>query len=312
MRDLIESLWRQTLAHHRFEIVVADNLSTDGTAEMMAELSARSPCAMIYHVMPENRGPARSRNTAVLLARGETLAFTDSDCMPHEEWLERGLAAFESGAAFVTGSVLYKAGSKMEFFTRSTGEVREAHPTYSHSNILYRRGVFVEMGGMDESLCYWQFGNAGIDCGDTDLAWRVREAGYEHAFAKEAVVYTQLETQRPLRWLVDLMRMFVVPGLIKNHPQLRRELLYLRVFFYPHDAPFLLGALGAVLAFTVHPVFAALGAPYLCWAATVGNAEISLRRIPRIAGRLVLLTTRQALTVLAMFYGSVRFRCLVL
>ncbi|MCP5157674.1 MAG: glycosyltransferase [Ectothiorhodospiraceae bacterium] len=312
--ELVLALWEQTLPHDQYEIIVLDNRSTDGTAERMRELAARSPCAMTFHVMPENRGPARSRNTGAQMARADILAFTDSDCMPVANWLELGLPAFDApDVAIASGSILYRPGSTITFFTRATGEVRgQAHPTFSWTNTFYRRSVFLEMGGSDESLCYSQFGNAAVDCGDTDLAWRILEAGHRSAFVSDATVYTQLENLPPQKWLLELSRMFVVPALIRRHPQLRAKILHHRVFLYPWSEPFLLAVLGAVLALAWHPVGLALALPWLHWTVTAGGGKVSIARLPRIAARIVLLTTRQAITVAIMLYGSLRFRALVL
>ena len=72
--ELIESLWAQTLDPARFEIIVADNRSTDNTAELMSELQQKSPCRFKFMVMEENRGPVHSRNQAVRVAQGDILA----------------------------------------------------------------------------------------------------------------------------------------------------------------------------------------------------------------------------------------------
>src|SRR5687767_15928639 len=86
LRETIESVWAQTLDHAKYEILVMDNLSTDDTPAVMAELQKKSPCPLHYHIMSVNKGPAHSRNTGVKLAKAEIIAFTDSDCRVHPEW----------------------------------------------------------------------------------------------------------------------------------------------------------------------------------------------------------------------------------
>ena len=51
LRETIESLWNQTLPPICYEILVIDNLSTDGTQEMVEELQRQSPCPLVYHRM---------------------------------------------------------------------------------------------------------------------------------------------------------------------------------------------------------------------------------------------------------------------
>src|SRR6185295_16908828 len=95
LREALLALAEQTLAASAFEVIVVDNCSTDGTPQMMPALAAELPYRVIYHVMPSNRGPARSRNTAAKMARAPILAFTDDDCRPDRHWLEASLAPFQ-------------------------------------------------------------------------------------------------------------------------------------------------------------------------------------------------------------------------
>ncbi|MGH9666091.1 MAG: glycosyltransferase, partial [Bryobacteraceae bacterium] len=116
LRELVESLWKQTLDPETYEIIVVDNQSSDGTAEMIREMQGNSPCRLTFHVMKENKGPIHSRNAAARMAQGEILAFTDSDCRVTPEWLERGLKPFANPeVAFVSGVVLDKPEQPVRF-----------------------------------------------------------------------------------------------------------------------------------------------------------------------------------------------------
>jgi glycosyltransferase involved in cell wall biosynthesis len=82
LRRAIASVIGQTFQD--FEIIVADDASADGTAEMIRGLSD----ARIKHFRhDENRGVAVARNTAIAHARGEYIAFLDDD----DEWLPQKL-----------------------------------------------------------------------------------------------------------------------------------------------------------------------------------------------------------------------------
>src|SRR5437868_15150990 len=76
---LLRSIEAQTLARERFELVVVDNGSTDGTAALAVHHGA--------HVVQEpvaNR--ARARNRGVAAASSGVYAFTDADCVAHPPW----------------------------------------------------------------------------------------------------------------------------------------------------------------------------------------------------------------------------------
>ena len=87
LRECLRALEAQTLPRDRYEIVVVDNGSTDGTA---ADLEDRPGRRVVLERTP---GSYAARNRGVVAARGRVFAFTDSDCLAAKNWLERGLAA---------------------------------------------------------------------------------------------------------------------------------------------------------------------------------------------------------------------------
>jgi GT2 family glycosyltransferase len=71
----VDSALGQT--HTRVEVVVADDGSTDGTAEMVARVYGKDP--RVRYVRQENRGVSAARNLALANATGDFVAFLDSD-----------------------------------------------------------------------------------------------------------------------------------------------------------------------------------------------------------------------------------------
>jgi glycosyltransferase involved in cell wall biosynthesis len=74
----------------RAEVLVADNGSTDGTPEAVAQATA----GRARIVREETAGATRNRNTAARAARGEVLAFVDDDAIPRDGWLANVVAPF--------------------------------------------------------------------------------------------------------------------------------------------------------------------------------------------------------------------------
>lgn len=77
----------QTYPHTRFEVVVVDDASTDGTAAMARDQSLPYPCKVLE--LPDNRGPATARNRGLAAADGELIIFCDADTVAPPEFIAR-------------------------------------------------------------------------------------------------------------------------------------------------------------------------------------------------------------------------------
>ena len=71
----------ERLSYPDYEVVLVD----DGSTDAVPEIAARHP-SVRYHAQP-NRGLSAARNTALELASGEIVAYTDDDCFADEDWL---------------------------------------------------------------------------------------------------------------------------------------------------------------------------------------------------------------------------------
>lgn len=134
------------------------------------------------------RCAAAVRNRGMAEATGDVFVFTDSDCIPHPEWLARHEAHQQSGKMVVGGGIEiddpnYWARSDNvsmfhEFAITETAGTRFLLPTL---NLSVRREVWETVGGMDESFP----GAAGED---SDWTIRMRQAGYVLHFDPQTAV----------------------------------------------------------------------------------------------------------------------------
>lgn len=178
LRECLAACLRQT--HPETEVIVVDDGSTDGTGHLCGEFPVR-------YFRQENAGPAAARNRGVREATGVFVAFTDSDCIPHEDWVERLLSPFREGVAAVGGTYgIANTGSLLARMVHE--EIQARHETYPEEvdflgsfNVAVRTEWLQRVGGFDES-----FPRASAE--DNDLAYRLQDAGGMLLFARDAVV----------------------------------------------------------------------------------------------------------------------------
>jgi len=193
---LLESLLTQTRVPD--EIVMVDDGSTDQTAWLIECCARHYPSVRL--IRNTNQGPAASRNIAWRAAHSDIVIFTDGDCVPNHDWVEKILTGFvsENGAVPTTvdqrktqvGAVggTYRTLNDHSILARFVGyEIAwryrnvygeiDAHGAY---NLAIRKKVLEEVGGFDESY-------KTPSGEDWDLTYRISRQ-YKILFVPEAIV----------------------------------------------------------------------------------------------------------------------------
>ncbi|MGH7863938.1 MAG: glycosyltransferase, partial [Candidatus Binataceae bacterium] len=182
MRACLESL--RHIAYPNFEVVVVDDGSRDGTAEIAAEF------AQFRLIRQPNKGLAQARNVGLHAARGEIIAYTDSDCVVDPHWISTMVRAMEEGGFDGCGGPNYaphEAGRIQGCVAASPGapsHVLVADDRAEHlagCNMMFIKSALVKAGGFDP-----RFRTAGDD---VDICWRLIDAGCTLGFSPAAFVW---------------------------------------------------------------------------------------------------------------------------
>lgn len=166
--------------HPNIEVLVIDDGSTDNTSGIAQSFP-------IHYVRQENRGPAAARNVGARGASGDILAYTDADCVPRPDWIERLLRGFKEGIVAVGGT--YGIANRDQRLARVIqAEIEARHDRFGDTvdflgsfNVAYKKFPFLAVGGFDET-----FRIASAE--DNDLAYRLADFGGQLAFVRGAIV----------------------------------------------------------------------------------------------------------------------------
>ena len=167
IRDCLRSLVMQDYPAGQYEVIVADNGSTDATVRIVEEF----PVTVLKDVAGT---VSRLRNEAVRAAKGDILAFIDSDCIAPLTWLSDAVDILEKKAVGVAGC-WYALPENPTWVQKiwdmqMSSKREEGFAAWVPSgNCVMRKAVFDESGGFDEGL---QTGE------DLEMCRRIRDKGY--------------------------------------------------------------------------------------------------------------------------------------
>lgn len=156
----LDSIVRQT--YENWQVVVVDDHSSDKSIEVVENFARKDERIRIIHHR-SNRGAQAARNTGIRSAKGEWIAFLDSDDEWLPNWLEKGLYAQEKTGFSIIHCDCYRTGGneppKRWGLLPLTGNVYKAlleYPGIMFQGLLVQRTCLERIGYLDEDIVSYQ------------------------------------------------------------------------------------------------------------------------------------------------------------
>lgn len=189
--SVLDALFHQDLAPDRYEIVLVDDGSTDGTYE--AVLAALAPPCRFTLVRQRNAGLAAGRNAGILRARGRIIVFMDDDVLATPGLLAAHLRFHERHADAICRGAVINVASFEQLPPAVYGMKNFSAAYFWTTNVSAPLALVRSAGGFDE-----RFREYGWE--DLELGFRLRRRGVPSILARDALVYHYKPPLRPTQF----------------------------------------------------------------------------------------------------------------
>ncbi|MHC1749572.1 MAG: glycosyltransferase family 2 protein [Cellulosilyticaceae bacterium] len=163
IQEAIKSVTKQT--YKNWELIIIDDGSKDNTVDIISELATQDKRIKFYK-NEKNQGVSATRNKGIALARGEWIAFLDSDDMWQEEKLKKQMYLKQKVNAefvFTGSSYINEIGEAYKGIFKVPTQVDykklRTHNVISCSSVLMKKKFFkhikMEKDDMHEDYAVW-------------------------------------------------------------------------------------------------------------------------------------------------------------
>ena len=211
----MNSFLSQDYPQDRYEIIVADNNSTDNTREVATRYFGNS-AVIVQYIFEKRQGVHYARNSAAKQASGDILYFTDDDMVADPALLNELVKVFNlfPDVGCATGLILPLFQKEPPAWVRRclwngylslTERDRPEELIVSKNDLVYschqaiRRDVFLKAGGFNPE------NTAGVWIGDgeTGLNIKIKSLGYKFAYTSKSIIHHIIPNSRTtLKYLI--------------------------------------------------------------------------------------------------------------
>jgi len=188
LQSCINALIQQSYPDNLYEIIVIDNGSNEQHLQNIEKFKNIKNLNILY----ENKtGSYSARNKGIDHANGDIIAFTDSDCTPKYDWLEKGVVNLnnQKNCGAIGGQI------KLTFADSSKLNMVELYEKMSclrqdifiqnrnfaaTANLFTSKKIILEVGKFNDSF---------VAAGDQEWCHRVYSKGYKIIYCHDTIVY---------------------------------------------------------------------------------------------------------------------------
>ena len=200
----IEALLSQREPPHAYEIIVVDNNSTDATADVVKEASAR-PGPAVRYVFEGRQGLSHARNAGIAASLAPIVAFTDDDVCVSREWVGeiRQVFAAHPEIECVGGRTLpiwpappppwltslhWVGPLALQDYGDEPFTIDARRPLcLAGANLVFRKSAFARIGGFSPEFRRAQ---------DTECLVRLWRAGGKSLYVPSLIVHAHVQPER--------------------------------------------------------------------------------------------------------------------
>lgn len=185
----LEALIQQTTPP--WEVIIADNGSTDATLDIVRQYSARLPLKIVD--ASDRQGAGHARNVGVKAATGDYIAFCDADDVVAAGWLQALAQAFVSKSFLACrfDCARLNPGDQIDGQNQDQGLQQFRIPFLPFAGaggLAIQRQLYERVGGFDEAFTHLE---------DAEFCVRVQLTGVELTFVPDAVVHVRNASPTP-------------------------------------------------------------------------------------------------------------------
>ncbi|CEG11529.1 hypothetical protein MSIBF_A150007 [groundwater metagenome] len=186
LKECFESLENLNYPKDKYEVIMADNASSDGSVEYVK----KNFSSIKILRLDKNYGYAGGNNKSVEISKGEYIAFLNNDTLVDKNWLNELIKWVIKNPEMICSSIMLDYNNKekvaanvvkksafglnicvtagIKYSTQNLSQQYTAYPF--GSGMLIRRDIFLLLGGFDSS--YFMYGE------DASLGWKAWLFGY--------------------------------------------------------------------------------------------------------------------------------------